>query len=619
MHAKEGALEEAFQWFQALSLQQTEQLFVLGMGLGYGYQAAKEWLHASLERTLIFIEDQPAVFSHFLASPLGQEASKDPQVELYLLPTPLARPLQMQQLARECILSPYQLTSLPAYTTHRAAWTQQWKALFTSEVESASIAGKELQHWGLPFFQNFYQNFSRLDEAYQGASLFGQFSNIPAIITGSGPSLEAAIPLLQRAKTSALLIAAGSSLPLLDRAGVFPHFGVAIDPTAQMYHRLVMSRSFEVPIFYQQGIHPEALAAIHGPKLALSSSSLYPITTKLEKAAGLSQPPIFGGISVLLTALEIAYRLGCSPLILVGCDFCLSPHRQQRYAPGFERHPLFPEEMETTSHLGDPLSALNRQQEPVFSYWPWILEVEQVACFAKMHPDVSFLHASATSLPIPGIPYQEFSSLLAQFSSICDLSLWIRHRLAQTPSACVAKTHLQSLLSDWERQLQKEDASLEDLFFPFARFFSETHPIRRYRKETLLRNLEKKVFFSEIRSIQQKTLQSLRWQPTYPASWQEQERIEHLAPQIDRYFYADGTLKSEIPWERNLLHGTVRLFYPHGQLKRMLHFHHHKREGLDQTFTEDGQLSVEVLYQANEPISAQAMWGNVQKKWKSSQ
>lgn len=618
MHAKEGALEEAFQWFQALPLQKTEQLFVFGMGLGYGYQAAKEWLHASLHRTLILIEDQSAVFSHFLASPLGREASQDPQVELYLLPDLLARPLQMQQLARECVLSPYQLTSLPAYTTHRAAWTQQWKALFTSEVESASIAGKELQQWGLPFFQNFYQNFSRLDEAYQGASLFGQFSKIPAIITGSGPSLETAIPLLQGANRSALLIAAGSSLPLLDRAGVFPHFGVAIDPTAQMYHRLVMSRSFEVPIFYQQRIHPEALAAIHGPKLALSASSLYPITTKLEKAAGLSQPPVFGGISVLLTTLEIAYRLGCSPIILVGCDFCLSPHQQQRYAPGFERHPLFPEEMETTSHLGGPLSAFNRQQEPVLSYWPWILEAEQVACFAKMHPAASFLHASASSLPIPGISYQELSSLLAQFSSTCDLSLWIRRRLAETPSACVSKTHLQSLLSDWERQLQQEDSCVEDLFSPFTRFFTETHPLRRYRKEPFLRTLEKEVFFSEIRSIQKKVLQSLCWRPTYPDSWREQEAIEHL-PQGDRYFYADGKLKSEIPWEGNLLHGTVRLFYPNGQIKRTLHFHHHKREGLDQTFTEDGQLSVEALYQANEPLSAQASWGNVQKKWKSSE
>lgn len=617
MHAKEGALEEATHWFQSLSLQQTEQLFVFGMGLGYGYQAAKEWLHASLHRTLILIEDQSAVFSHFLASPLGQEASQDPQVELYLLPDLLARSLQMQQLARECVFSPYQLTSLPAYTTHRAAWTQQWKALFTSEVESASISGKELQQWGLPFFQNFYQNFSHLDEAYQGASLFGQFSKIPAIITGSGPSLETVIPLLQGANRSALLIAAGSSLPLLDRAGVFPHFGVAIDPTAQMYHRLVMSRSFEVPIFYQQRIHPEALAAIHGPKLALSASSLYPITTKLEKAAGLSQPPIFGGISVLLTTLEIAYRLGCSPIILVGCDFCLSPHQQQRYAPGFERHPLFPEEMETTSHLGTPLSALNRQQEPVLSYWPWILEAEQVACFAKMHPEASFVHASTRSLPIPGIPYQELSSLLAQFSSTCDLSLWIRRRLAETPSACVSKTHLQSLLSDWERQLQQEDSCVEDLFSPFTRFFTETHPLRRYRKEPLLRTLEKEVFFSEIRSIQKKVLQSLRWRPTHPDSWREQEAIEHL-PQGDRYFYADGTLKSEIPWEGNLLHGTVRLFYPHGQLKRTLHFHHHKREGLDQTFTEDGQLSVEALYQANEPLSAQARWGNVQKKWKFS-
>src|SRR4051794_27802921 len=54
-HSQIDATQEALEWFKHLDLNQATVLYVYGIGLGYYYEAAKEWLKSDVTHTLVFL------------------------------------------------------------------------------------------------------------------------------------------------------------------------------------------------------------------------------------------------------------------------------------------------------------------------------------------------------------------------------------------------------------------------------------------------------------------------------------------------------------------------------------------------------------------------------------
>jgi len=81
VHSQKGALKEAKVWFHSLPIQKaTDSLLIYGIGAGYGYLAAKEWLEENSNRLLIFFEDDFALLSKFLETDLSNEVMNHRQV-----------------------------------------------------------------------------------------------------------------------------------------------------------------------------------------------------------------------------------------------------------------------------------------------------------------------------------------------------------------------------------------------------------------------------------------------------------------------------------------------------------------------------------------------------------
>lgn len=85
LHSVEDPTEEATAWFSKLSLNTISVLYIYGVGLGYYYEAAKEWLHADHKRNLVFIEDDPAVIHRFFETEKATAFLFDKQVALYFI------------------------------------------------------------------------------------------------------------------------------------------------------------------------------------------------------------------------------------------------------------------------------------------------------------------------------------------------------------------------------------------------------------------------------------------------------------------------------------------------------------------------------------------------------
>ena len=67
-------------------------------------------------------------------------------------------------------------------------------------------------------------------------------------------------------------------------------------------------------------------------------------------------------------------------------------------------------------------------------------------------------------------------------------------------------------------------------------------------------------------------------------------------------FYDDGTLRTVERYWEGRLHGEVVLYWPNGALKRKCAFLNGVREGLDQMWSETGQLLDEGSYRLGKPI-----------------
>lgn len=147
--------------------------------------------------------------------------------------------------------------------------------------------------------------------------LFSLFRGRPCFIVAPGPSLDDEVARLAEARERGVVLAVGSALPVLARAGIRPHLVIAIDPLEQTaaFHK---SSGRNIPLVFVPQISPAALTAHEGPKfVGLSGNEthgLYSNTLLLSKGV------IDGQGSVSVFALDLAIRMECDPIVFVGMD-----------------------------------------------------------------------------------------------------------------------------------------------------------------------------------------------------------------------------------------------------------------------------------------------------------
>jgi len=266
------------------------------------------------------------------------------------------------------------------------------------------------------FFKNYLPNFKRLSSAFFGNGLKGQFKNVPAIICGAGPSLSDEMETLKKLENKALILAGGSAIGALSNHGILPHLALAIDPNEEEYFRLRSSQSFEVPLLYGNRMHPKVFDTFNGPcgylhTLTGGASELW-----LEEKLGIPKEPLqegfdLEGMSVTTLALQLAYAIGCNPVILVGVDLAFTG--QQDYAEGVldaKSQPFHQREKEV--RISEKLlTRADRFGKPVYTLIKWVMESSSIASFAKKNTATTLINATSGGIGIKGIPYMPLQEI----------------------------------------------------------------------------------------------------------------------------------------------------------------------------------------------------------------
>lgn len=305
-------------WFRPPS---ENLLYMVGLEGGDDQREALKWLSQG-DHHLVFLEPDVHRLADWLNSEGAREVVSHEKCEVHLLDASICRELahRQQHSNRDCAVqaSSRYVALLPAVRQELLGFADDAR-----RVRDEFLRGGDL------FYRNFYANVRRLSGARLGTSLFGAFHDVPAIICGAGPSLPEQLP--QR-YGGALLLAAGSGLNALLAQGVFPHFGVALDPHHYQLSRVLMHSGFEIPIFFRLRWHAEALAALHAPRLYLPGAGGYSLVEWLESEMDIEGPILEEGPSATCLAVELAQALGCNPVYLAGVDLGLRDGHL--YAPG---------------------------------------------------------------------------------------------------------------------------------------------------------------------------------------------------------------------------------------------------------------------------------------------
>lgn len=115
------------------------------------------------------------------------------------------------------------------------------ECLLSQIVRELSVLGNG---WGF-FDDNLFSLAQSLDNIESGAPFFRRdvllpesFQSIPVFIIGNGPSLDSVVSIIRKAQKKALIIACGTAVTALKRAGIKPDVYIAVERTTAVFNSL---------------------------------------------------------------------------------------------------------------------------------------------------------------------------------------------------------------------------------------------------------------------------------------------------------------------------------------------------------------------------------------------
>lgn len=604
------------------------------------YDLLIPWLEQKRSAQVLFLEEDPQTLLTLLHTEVGYKLVSHPQIALYWLEGGEPERLLLTQLTWDFLHSRWHFIHLPT-SPHSLEETARHQRLH-EEIEvirlHVDLLAQELLSCGEVYFNNFYANLPLLGASNCGDRLFKKFGDLPILVCGSGPSLQSQIELLRPLCDRALLIAAGSAVPILLSHGILPHFGVAIDPSLSQAERLEGQVGVDIPYFYRPRLHPRALRAIRGQRLYVAGAGAYETPLYIEQELRIPSSQVEEGYNVLQFALSIAHALQGrpskrAPLILLGADGAYS--QAQEYSRGI------PES--SRSQTEDPYFKTTREDAQgnlLVTRKQWIAERAWFTQFARQHPETVILNATSGGLPIVGIPHLPLPTCVARYCTrSLDLSGRIWSQLQRTALPRWTSSRVLKILMQWNKSLERiemamslakkemaqdnwhlvvcaetlwqSESAYNPIFSLFERIATRLQKVEERRSETLeekARTTEQQRLFADRLHFLQRVgaLHRTLLNKACGESWKEtiphdpdknSDKVIFLAGKDSRYAIQSSTRRGEVKQEERTsfkTHSGVVL--AEGQFQQRL------RHGVQRHFYPNGLLAWEGAYDRGEPI-----------------
>lgn len=171
-----------------------------------------------------------------------------------------------------------------------------------------------------PYLLNTLTNLPHLLASRDVREIEGRFAGVPAVVAAAGPSLNRNLDELAEVRDRALLVAVDTALRPCLSAGLEPDVVVAVDPGAvNLRHLAIGTAPKRTWLVGEPSLAPGAFDAFGDRILTFRVGDHEP--WPWLRAQGVDRGVLRAWGSVLTTALDLAVRLGCDPIVLIGADF----------------------------------------------------------------------------------------------------------------------------------------------------------------------------------------------------------------------------------------------------------------------------------------------------------
>ena len=403
---------DAKEWVANLDLEGIQDLFVYGIGKGEIYEVLKNWLGQKINRLLFFIEEDVSVLRALFETDVGSRMLMDDQVEILHFfpeePAPLFQRLMWQGVLRKRVVVGDPRALPDSF--------QKVQNILKFDQDKIDWTSKDYQVFGLGYYYNYYKNLKQLPECHDGTSLFGKLKNVPAIIVGAGPSLNKNGHLLAKIREKALIFAGGSALPGIKQFNIKPHFGGGIDPNITQVERIKSYGVVDFPFLFCSRFNALAFNLLKGPKVYIPGTGGYDTAPWINKQLGLPKVTFEEGYSIIHFMTEIAYHMGCNPIVYIGVD--LSYPNNVHYAHGITQ----PEEMPN-----DLIQTVDIHRKPIASRWMWLKEALWISEFANRHPEIKVINATEGGIGYKDVPNKPFNQVIQTFKENYDFDSLLKY------------------------------------------------------------------------------------------------------------------------------------------------------------------------------------------------
>jgi len=366
----------------------SDVLCVYGLGLGYFYLAAKQWLKEKENRSLVFLEDEKEVFDKFSQTTLAKAISKDKRVKIYFFKD-LEK--KSKEIAWENIFLEVKIIS---YLKDKQEKFKNIKKELERALLGVHLVASDYSDFGISHFFNVFSNVLKTPKIKLAKHLKNSFKDVPAIICGAGPSIEKNIDHLKQLTDKALILAGGSALNVLSENKIKPHFAASIDKEAP-FQRFKKHKFFDVPFFYQNQMSAKNFSFLQKQKLLVGDNGEYQLEKWLYNKIGIEIDTFDTGWTVATFLLSLAHFMGCNPIIFVGLDCSF---KNNRYAKGVKEG----------SENYTLIKAKDIYNQEIFTQKDWIEAANWIAEFAK---DKEIYNANGEGLYIKNVKEEKLLSL----------------------------------------------------------------------------------------------------------------------------------------------------------------------------------------------------------------
>jgi len=331
IHSKYYPLKEATKQIKELKPQDKQQIFALGFGLGYHLN---ELIKKNKYEKVIIIEPYISIFYTALKYVDLSDLLKSKNV-IYLIGEDISSLFD--------VIRTYYSLSLEKdieFLEQKAEvnlFKNEYKKIYNKIKEGINYKKSSLVtdiNSAKKWRRNIIHNIPYIMDHPKVSNFFNSFKNIPAICVAAGPSLDKNIDQLKNAKNKALIICVGTSLkPLLEK-GIEPDIVVSVDGNLANYKHFEGIE--DIPnsyLFAELGNHYKIQNIWNDKQVFLTMKRNF--SGWIEELKG-EYTPIHTGGTVAHTMVDLSYRFGANPIILMGQDLAFSENRTHARGTTYE-------------------------------------------------------------------------------------------------------------------------------------------------------------------------------------------------------------------------------------------------------------------------------------------